>query len=542
MEGRLLEGKYRVSRLIGEGGMGAVYEAEHTLIGRAVAVKVLHGDFAKNQEAIERFRREARAATAIRHPNIIEITDMGTTAEGQPFLVMELLEGSPLSSLIGEGRSIPTARIVDILSQVLDALDAAHKKGIVHRDLKPDNVFIVQDYSRPDFVKLLDFGISKMVGPGTGELSMTRTGSVMGTPNYMAPEQAMGKKDCDHRVDLWAVGIMLYEALTGRLPYLGDNYNELLTAILMTTPPTPRSINPAISAAIERVILRALAREREQRYQTATELRDELRDAVRAKGTAVPLAALAPQPAAAEAAATAPGLVVAVRTDTPFSTATPTVPLAARTPPPAKSATLTPGAYQSPVQASIAERKSPWALYLGAGAVAVAGIVVAAILLTSKGSPSSSGSEVSSPGASPTTPVGEGDGGGALEPATATDPAPVPGPDADASAGRDEATASVATDDSGTAAIAPDAGPRETATPESTAPDAGRPDAGRDASAVDTTAPRDSGAGVRSPPDAARPPLDRGQPPRDAGPRVHDARPPPAADDGGRSPLRRDYT
>ncbi|MBI5490201.1 MAG: serine/threonine protein kinase [Deltaproteobacteria bacterium] len=485
MQGRLLEGKYRVSRLIGEGGMGAVYQAEHTLIGRPVAVKVLHGDFAKNPEVLERFRREARAATAIRHPNIIEVTDMGMTSEGQPFLVMELLEGAPLSSMIGEGRTIPVARIADLLAQVLDALEAAHAKGIVHRDLKPDNVFVVRVGNRPEFVKLLDFGISKMTDPAAGGLSMTRTGSVMGTPNYMAPEQAMGRKDCDHRVDLWAVGVMLYEALTGRLPYQGDNYNELLTAILMTTPPAPRAVNAAIDPALERVVLRALAKDREQRYQLPAEFKNELNVAARGAGSAAVFA-----PAAAS--------------ETP-------------PPQPVRPATLTPGGYDSPIpEAPGAARKSPWALYAGAGAVALAGIVVALVLLSGKSS----------------------------APSSTEDGRTTPAPHAVPAAAPDAATAPILPE-----AARPDAGQGEASTPEAAADDDGThaatgPDAGGDSDGDAGTdggadAGRETAREAATPFRDARPPADRGRPPgRDVGAPARDA----GAPEDGRTSLRRDYT
>ncbi|MBN1770979.1 MAG: serine/threonine protein kinase, partial [Deltaproteobacteria bacterium] len=276
MIGSLFEGKYRIVRLIGEGGMGAVYEAEHTLIGRQLAIKLLHPEYANQADIVQRFTREARAATAIRHANIIEVTDMGVTPTGQPFLVMELLEGTSLRRLVEPGKTMAQARLLDVMQQVLDALHAAHDRGIVHRDLKPDNIFLIRHAGRDDFVKVLDFGISKFLGPFGGVSSNTRTGSVLGTPQYMSPEQAMGRKDIDHRADLWAVGVMLYEASTGRPPYAGDNYNEVLAGILMNTPPPPRMVYPGVSPALEQVIVKALTRTLEQRYQTAVEFRNAL--------------------------------------------------------------------------------------------------------------------------------------------------------------------------------------------------------------------------------------------------------------------------
>jgi hypothetical protein len=578
MEGRLLEGKYRIVRLIGEGGMGSVYEAEHTLIGRPVAVKVLHGDFADSTDALERFRREARAATAIRHPNIIEITDMGMTSTGQPFLVMELLEGVSLATLLAAASPIPTVRAVDLISQVLDALEAAHDKGIVHRDLKPDNVFIVQDRSRPDFVKLLDFGISKVTAPGVaGGLSMTRTGSVMGTPNYMAPEQAMGKKDVDHRADLWAVGVMLYEAFTGRLPYLGDNYNELLTNILMTVPPEPRAVNPAIDVRIEKVILRALAKDRDKRYHSAKKFRDELRAAGGVTGLTPQLAALAPQavvpPAAPDAPPSTPppapvviasAALVPLATDTLGSTTphvqpahaaprpAPAAPAPRPVPPPPPRAvrpvqvmTLTPGAHATPrLEPLPFLGKRKW-LIVGAGGAGAVIVIVALVLLISSG-----GKKESPVPAADATPAQVGP---AVEPAGVADAGTAGAADTTPAVEERETTTAAARDAGGATdeAALRDAAPTDTAEaarPEAARADAGAPDARPDAgpgieaaapdvaARVDTAAPdagRDAGSAPR---DAARP-VDRGRPGRDAGGRLRDV----AAPDDARPAMRRDY-
>jgi serine/threonine-protein kinase len=562
MEGRLLEGKYRIVRLIGEGGMGSVYEAEHTLIGRPVAVKVLHGDFADSPDALERFRREARAATAIRHPNIIEITDMGMTSTGQPFLVMELLEGVSLATLLAAASPMPTARTVDLMSQVLDALEAAHEKGIVHRDLKPDNVFIVQDRSRPDFVKLLDFGISKVTAPGVaGGLSMTRTGSVMGTPNYMAPEQAMGKKDVDHRADLWAVGVMLYEAFTGRLPYLGDNYNELLTNILMTVPPTPRAVKPAVDPRIEKVILRALTKDRDQRYHSAKKFRDELRAAGGVMGLTPQLAALAPQAAVPQAAPDAPPSAPPPPPLLPSTTSAvtsrrpaPAVPAPRPAPPPpppravrpVQVMTLTPGAHETPqLEPLSAAGRRKW-LIVGAGGAGAVVVIVALVLLISSG-----GKKESSVPTADATPAQVGP---AIQPAGAVDAGTAGAVDATPAVEGRETTTAAPHDAGGTTdeAVLRDAAPVDTteaARPDAARADAGAPDArpdagpGIDAAApdvaprVDTVAPdaaRDAGAAPR---DVARP-IDRGRPiGRDAGGRLRDA----AAPDDARPAMRRDY-
>jgi serine/threonine-protein kinase len=235
-------------------------------------VKFLHPEIAQNADVVTRFVREAQAASAIGHRGIIDIYDVGTTPDGSPYLVMEFLDGKPFASYVGDGRKLDPVHAVEVTIQALSALAVAHHRGIIHRDLKPDNLYVVHQEGSPPMVKLLDFGISKMTLAGSPQDRMTRTGTVLGTPYYMAPEQAAGQSDIDHRLDLYAMGVILYEAVTGRVPFDGDNYNQLIVRILTETAPRPRTVEPGLSLELEAVILKAMARSRDDRFQTAEEM------------------------------------------------------------------------------------------------------------------------------------------------------------------------------------------------------------------------------------------------------------------------------
>ena len=279
--GKTVGGRYRVRGVLGEGGMGTVFEAEHVALGRSVAVKVLHATQATKRDSIRRFQQEARAAGAIGHPNICGVIDLGTLDDGSPYIVMERLLGETLADRVASEGGLPFEDVIDILIQVLSGLVAAHEQQIVHRDIKPENVFLTQRVGCPPLVKLLDFGISKMTGGHPGglrqeELALTRTGMVMGTPFYMAPEQARGERDLDARVDLYACGVILYEALTGRRPFTASNYNALLLQILTATPRPASELRPALPPTFDAVIDRAMARRREERYATASDFQRDL--------------------------------------------------------------------------------------------------------------------------------------------------------------------------------------------------------------------------------------------------------------------------
>ncbi|WP_437738918.1 serine/threonine-protein kinase [Sorangium sp. So ce1335] len=275
--GHVIGDKYGVTAIIGEGGMGAVYEAEHLQIGRLVAVKVMHARETQQREAMSRLEHEARVAGRIGHPNICEVYDIGRLPDGSPYLVMERLHGETLAQRICRCAVVPPGELIDIMLQVLSALVTAHERGIVHRDLKPENIFLSERAGMLPVAKLLDFGISQASGVDGAAMDLTRTGMVMGTPYYMAPEQARGDMDLDHRLDLWAVGVILYEALTGQRPFVAHNYNALLIQILTLWHRPVTELDPSISPALSRLVDRALAKEREERFQSAREFQEALR-------------------------------------------------------------------------------------------------------------------------------------------------------------------------------------------------------------------------------------------------------------------------
>jgi eukaryotic-like serine/threonine-protein kinase len=277
--GDLIEGKYRVIRQIGEGGMGAVFEGEALRIHRRIAIKVLFPHAGSEDELARRFQLEAQAAGRIGSSHIVEVIDLGVLPSGSHFMVMELLDGESLRGRIQSRGRLRPEEIYPIALQLLDGLAAAHNAGILHRDLKPDNVFLVRQ-PQGDFVKLLDFGISKFGvtrgGTAAAEMSLTRTGTLLGTPYYMSPEQASGGKATDHRADLYAVGVILYEALTGVVPFQADTFNELIFKIVLEQPRSALSVVPNADPAFVKLIERAMAREPAQRFQSAEELRAAL--------------------------------------------------------------------------------------------------------------------------------------------------------------------------------------------------------------------------------------------------------------------------
>jgi hypothetical protein len=276
--GEIIDGKYRIVRMIGEGGMGAVYEGENTRIHRRVAIKVLHAAVASQGEAVARFEREAQAAGRIGSDHIVEVLDLGALASGDRYLVMEFMDGEGLGSRIKTRGRLTPAELYPIAHQLLVGLASAHGAGIIHRDLKPDNVFLLRSRAgQADFVKLLDFGISKFNQlSGDSGFSMTRTGAVMGTPYYMAPEQAKGSRDLDHRVDLYAIGVILYEALTGVVPFNADTFNELLFKIVLEEPRPLAQVDPNMDPGFAAIVSKAMAREPAHRFQTAQEFREAL--------------------------------------------------------------------------------------------------------------------------------------------------------------------------------------------------------------------------------------------------------------------------
>jgi tRNA A-37 threonylcarbamoyl transferase component Bud32 len=268
-------GTYTIERELGRGGMGAVYVGSHSLLGRRAAIKVLLPELSRNQAVVHRFFNEARAATAIKHPGIVEIYDFGFAADGSAYIVMELLAGESLSDRLRRG-PMPMATAVQIARQIAAALGAAHRAGIVHRDLKPDNIYLVPDAETAigERVKLLDFGIAKLAD--AGEVGRTHAGSVMGTPHYMAPEQCRGAADLDHRADLYALGCVLHEMIAGAPPFAGDTAGVVLGAHLHLPPPPLRLVAPHAIAELEALVLRLLAKHPSQRPASADVLVAEL--------------------------------------------------------------------------------------------------------------------------------------------------------------------------------------------------------------------------------------------------------------------------
>jgi len=272
--GRVLDGRYRVLKKLARGGMGTVYLGEHALVGRKVAIKVLHAELGTDEEMVSRFYREARAAAAIGHRNIIDVLDVGATPEGDPYLVMEYLEGESLGALLQRSGRLDLATIAEILGPVLRALQAAHDAGIVHRDLKPENIFLAYPKDGPPVVKVIDFGISKV--KEIGKTQLTQSGAMIGTPAYMAPEQARGDTALDHRADIYSVGVIFYELLTGRRPFQGENHMALLAAILTTDPSRPSDVVEGVHPDAERIVLKTMRRDPAERYGSAQEMLADL--------------------------------------------------------------------------------------------------------------------------------------------------------------------------------------------------------------------------------------------------------------------------
>jgi serine/threonine-protein kinase len=275
----VIDGRYELGRIIGSGGMGTVYEATQVHLDGKVALKLLRNKYAKSLKIVKRFHQEARLAGSIDHDNICKVTDHGTAENGAPYLVMPLLTGQSLAGLLESDVRPSQMRIIDIACQTLMALAAAHQEKIVHRDLKPDNIFVTRIGDRDDFVKLLDFGISKVL-EGEAVSDLTATGMILGTAYYLAPEQAKGAKKIDHRVDIYAMGVILYEALTGRRPFEGETYNEVMFKIAGEPFKPPRALNPSIAPAVERVILQAMAIDPGRRFDTATKMCQALEEAM----------------------------------------------------------------------------------------------------------------------------------------------------------------------------------------------------------------------------------------------------------------------
>ncbi|MET0284321.1 MAG: serine/threonine-protein kinase, partial [Polyangiales bacterium] len=261
-------------RQLGQGAMGAVYEAEHVGTGKRVAIKWLHPHVMENRMAVERLMREAQASARVRHMNVVDVYDVEREGDAL-FLVMELLNGEPLTDMLERGGE-PFHVVLSLISQAMRGVAEAHRQGIVHRDIKPDNIFLAYQTDRAQpIAKVLDFGISKLEAP-SGGLSLTQTGSALGTPLYMSYEQLAGSRDVDARSDIYAFGVIMYEALTGTLPYSAENFAELAAKVITTDPPTPRQMRPEIPEALDQIINWAMRKRRDERPANLGVLLDAL--------------------------------------------------------------------------------------------------------------------------------------------------------------------------------------------------------------------------------------------------------------------------
>jgi serine/threonine protein kinase len=270
--GTVVDDRYEIEAVLGEGGMGTVYRARHRVLDKKLAMKVLRADLSRDADLGVRFLREAKAAASIAHPSVVQITDFGNLPSGQPYFVMELLVGASLSAILRKGGPLPAARAVRLLLQMVDALGAAHEAGVVHRDLKPDNILICP-VQGGETVKVLDFGLAKVAG----QSRLTKAGLVFGTPHYMSPEQASGGT-VDERTDLYALGIVMYEMFTGRVPFEADTYMGVLTKHIYVAPTPPSVLLGGVGelGALEQVTLRCLEKKPERRYASMRALADEL--------------------------------------------------------------------------------------------------------------------------------------------------------------------------------------------------------------------------------------------------------------------------
>ncbi len=276
--GHMLEQRYRLGQMLGQGGMAAVYLAEDTKLGKAVAVKVLNPEYAVQPKVVQRFIQEARSITRVRHPNVIDVTDYGVTPDRSVFLVMELLHGEDLSATLDREGPLPWSRLAPIVLQICAALAVVHQGGVVHRDIKPSNCFRLRVAGNPDFIKVLDFGIAKVLaGPAAPGAPQSTTGSLLGTPEYMAPELPRGLRP-DARVDIYALGVLMYKMLTGTAPFTAEVYMAVLAKHMFdpVEPPRQRAPERGIPEDVEAVIMRALAKERDDRFPSMAALAEAI--------------------------------------------------------------------------------------------------------------------------------------------------------------------------------------------------------------------------------------------------------------------------
>ena len=275
--GTLVQGKYRVEHVLGEGGMGIVVAAVHLGLDQRVALKILRPEMRRLPEVVERFQREARAASKIEGAHVAKVLDVGALDDGTPFMVMEHLEGSDLSSVRRSGRPLPPAIAVGYIIEACEAIVEAHGLGIIHRDIKPANLFLAKKRSGRTEIKVLDFGISKLGGPGEADAGLTGSAVAMGSAEYMSPEQMLSARDVDLRADIWSLGVCLYELCTARGPFSGASLGDTCAQVIHGAPKPPRELVPQIPPGLEAIILRCLDKDRTRRFASAAELAAALR-------------------------------------------------------------------------------------------------------------------------------------------------------------------------------------------------------------------------------------------------------------------------
>ena len=291
-------GSYKVIKPLGKGGMGAVYMAEHPVIGSKVAIKFLHPQYATDAKIVERFFNEARAVNVIGHDNILKIIDLNVTEDNRHYFIMEFLHGRALQNIVQPDVPLPLEEAGPILLQTCEALQAAHDHQIIHRDLKPDNIYLIVHKGRKNFVKVVDFGIAKLTDGDGNSTGKTQTGMVMGTPAYMSPEQAGGMTNrIDARSDVYSLGAMMFQMACGKLPFPGSSFGEVLIGHLQLPPPEPRSLNPLIPEEYQGIILKCLEKQQENRYQTMKELHDAIKSCMDTLGITADLPLADAEPA-----------------------------------------------------------------------------------------------------------------------------------------------------------------------------------------------------------------------------------------------------
>jgi serine/threonine protein kinase len=270
--GDVLTGKYRVERVLGRGGMGMVVAARHLQLGELYAIKVMLPEMLEHPEALDRFLREARASARLRGEHVARVHDVGTLESGVPFMVLEYLEGTDLENVFNKCGALGLGEAAAYVNQACAALVEAHGQGIIHRDLKPSNLFLVRRPNGSPCIKVLDFGISKELGDDKITSKLTKTGTIMGSPHYMSPEQMLDSKTADARSDIWSLGVILYELVTGRLPFIAENMTEIIAKVLSTEPPAPSQVCPGLPPEFDALMTRCLDKDKVQRFQSVQEL------------------------------------------------------------------------------------------------------------------------------------------------------------------------------------------------------------------------------------------------------------------------------